>query len=47
MSDVTQRDLLVAFFKNNPNRDIAYPEIVDWATAEYEKRKCHHIKSIT
>lgn len=26
------------FFKNNPNRDIKHPEIVDWVTVEFLKR---------
>jgi len=26
------------FFKNNPNREIFYPEVVGWATEEYKKR---------
>jgi len=35
---ISQRDLLIEFFKNNPNRNIFHPEVVDWATAEYKKR---------
>ena len=38
MSSITQRDLLIEFFKNNPNRDIEHPEIVDWVTVEFTKR---------
>jgi len=38
MSNVTQRDLLVEFFKRNSNRDIEHPEVVDWVTAEYRKQ---------
>ncbi len=26
------------FFKNNPNRNIEHPEIVDWVNKEYTKR---------
>ena len=26
------------YFKNNPNRNISHPEIVDWATKEWKKR---------
>jgi hypothetical protein len=33
----TQLDLLMEFFKNNPNRDIPHPEVVDWATSEWKK----------
>ena len=35
---VSQIELLKEFFTNNPNRDIAHPEVVDWATKEYTKR---------
>ena len=34
----SQLELLMEFFKNNPNRDIPHPEIVDWATSEWQKR---------
>jgi len=34
----TQLDLIMEFFKKNPNRDIHHPEIVDWVVAEYNKR---------
>ncbi len=34
----TQTDLLKEYFEKNPNRDIAHPEIVDWATVEWQKR---------
>lgn len=33
-----QKDLIVEFFKNNPNRDIKHPEVVDWVVATYKKR---------
>ncbi len=35
---ISQLDLLKEYFTNNPNRNIAHPEIVDWATEEYLKR---------
>jgi hypothetical protein len=35
---LTQRTLLLEYFKNNPNRDIAHPEVVDWATQEWKNR---------
>ncbi|MCH5336275.1 MAG: HNH endonuclease [Campylobacter sp.] len=40
MSDKTfsQLDLIMEFFKANPNRDIAHPEVVDWVTKEYQLR---------
>ncbi len=38
MKKITQSELLMEYFKNNPNRDIKHPEIVDWAVAEYSKR---------
>jgi len=34
----SQLELLMEFFKKNPNRDIQHPEIVDWATNEWQKR---------
>jgi hypothetical protein len=34
----SQLDLLMEYFKKNPNRDITHPEIVDWATAEWLRR---------
>lgn len=33
---ITQKELLIEFFKNNPNRDIEHPEVVDWVTKEYK-----------
>jgi len=30
--------LILEYFRNNPNRDISHPEIVDWLTKEYKKR---------
>lgn len=34
----SQMDLLLEYFKKNPNRDIKHPEIVDWATSEWRKQ---------
>ena len=34
----SQLDLLMEYFKKNPNRNIPHPEIVDWATSEWTKR---------
>ena len=34
----SQLELLMEFFKNNPNRNIPHPEVVDWATNEWLKR---------
>jgi hypothetical protein len=34
----SQLDLIMEYFKKNPNRDIKHPEIVDWVVAEYKKR---------
>ena len=38
MNEVTQNDLIMEFFVNNPNREIHHPEIVDWVTKEYTNR---------
>ena len=35
---MTQLDLIRLFFKNNPNRDIRHPEVVDWLVQEWKKR---------
>lgn len=35
---ITQMQLVMEYFKKNPNRNIYHPEIVDWLTVEYEKR---------
>lgn len=34
----SQLDLLMEYFKKNPNRDISHPEIVDWVTSEWINR---------
>lgn len=34
----SQLDLIMEFFKNNPKRNIAHPEVVDWVTNEWQKR---------
>lgn len=33
-----QKDLIVGFFKKNPNRDIKHPEVVDWVVATYKRK---------
>ncbi|WP_104758934.1 HNH endonuclease [Helicobacter bizzozeronii] len=35
---IRQSDLILEFFKANPNRDIAHPEVVDWVVKEYKER---------
>jgi HNH endonuclease len=35
---LTQSELILSYFENNPNRDIPHKEVVDWVTAEYIKR---------
>lgn len=37
-NNLSQKDLLIKFFKKNPNRDIKHPEVVDWVVATYRKR---------
>ena len=37
-NNLVQADLLVEFFKKNPNRDIKHPEVVDWVVDTYKKR---------
>jgi len=38
MSNITQKEIIIEFFKKNPNRDISHPEIVDWAVSEFKNR---------
>jgi len=37
-NQITQKDLLIEFFRNNPNRNIEHPEVVDWVTEEFLRR---------
>lgn len=37
-STITQARLILGYFKDNPRRDIAHAEVVDWATKEYKQR---------
>ena len=37
-NNLVQKDLLIGFFKKNPNRNIKHPEVVDWVVATYKKR---------
>lgn len=37
-NNMSQRNLIIEFFKRNSNRDIKHPEIVDWVYEEYRKR---------
>lgn len=36
--EIVQSDLIMEYFKKNPNREIKHPEIVDWVVSEYRKR---------
>lgn len=38
MKQNTQAGIVLEFFQKNPKRNIQHPEIVDWATTEYQKR---------
>ena len=38
LTGITQRDIVLEFYQNNPDRLIRHPEIVDWVTSEYKKR---------
>lgn len=37
-SALTQKELLIEFFKKHPNKNIAHPQVVDWAVSEWKKR---------
>ena len=34
---ITQLELILEYFKANPNRDITHPEVVDWATQKWKE----------
>ncbi len=36
--EIIQADLIMEYFRRNPNRDIEHPEVVDWVVSEYKKR---------
>lgn len=36
--NIIQKDLIVEFFKKNPNRNIKHPEVVDWVVETYKRR---------
>lgn len=36
--ETTQADMVMEYFKKNPQREIKHPEIVDWLVEEYKKR---------
>ena len=38
MQNITQKDIVIEYFKNNQKRNITHPEIVDWVVIEYLKR---------
>ena len=33
----SQKDLVLSYYRNNPGRDIEHPEVVDWATNEWQR----------
>ena len=35
---VSQADLIMSYFKKNPNKEIKHPEVVDWSVAEYKRK---------
>lgn len=37
-NNIVQKDLIIEFFKKNPNRDIKHPEIVDWVVSAYKNK---------
>ena len=37
-NNIVQQDLIIEFFKKNPNRDIKHPEVVDWVVSTYKER---------
>ncbi len=35
---VTQKEIVMEYFKKHPKRDIPHPEVVDWVVEEYKRR---------
>lgn len=35
---ITQAEIVMEYFKKNPNREIPHPEVVDWVVSEYKRR---------
>ncbi|MCY4234682.1 MAG: HNH endonuclease signature motif containing protein [Bacteroidetes bacterium] len=35
---ITQGEIVLEFFKNNENKNVLTPDVVDWVTVEYKKR---------
>ena len=36
--EIVQSDLIMEYFRKNPNRNIEHPEVVDWVVSKYKKR---------
>jgi len=36
--ELTQKELVKRFFKNNPKRNVKHPEVVDWLTKEWQQQ---------
>lgn len=35
---ITQRDLVLEYFRDHPDEDVEHPQIVDWVVSEYKER---------
>jgi len=38
VSAITQKEIVMEYYENNPGRNIPHAEVVDWVVAEYKKR---------
>lgn len=38
MKQISQREIIMEYYKANPGRDIPHPDVVDWAVHEYNAR---------
>ena len=38
MKKTTQLEILMEFFKKHPNKDVAHPQVVDWAVRQWKKK---------
>lgn len=36
-NNITQKSIVVEYFKKHPNRDIPHPKVVDWVTKKYKE----------
>lgn len=45
MKIMTQNELLMEYFRNNPCQDIPHPEVVDYIVAEFFKEQIPYLET--